>query len=114
MAQKKDSNMPLLNLGLLKGDEAGCAETLGDTELAEVGLEGPVDDSDEGLKDGLYLELGLLQGDEEEYVETLGGADSELEGRVEWFIRGTARRPTSQTRLARRRRRGLCRNTMGR
>jgi hypothetical protein len=82
MAQTRISKKALVELGLLEGHEEGCAETLGDAELADGVLEGPLDGSDEGLEAG------------------------------RWLIRGTRRRPTSRTRLARRRGRGLCRNTM--
>jgi hypothetical protein len=43
---------PLLELGLLEGDEEGCAKTLGD---ADGELEGPVDGTDEGLDEGPLL-----------------------------------------------------------
>jgi hypothetical protein len=43
MAQTSDSKKALLELGLLEGDEEGFAETLGDTELADGDLDGPVD-----------------------------------------------------------------------
>ena len=71
---------------MLEGDEEGWAETLGDAELADGELEGPVDGSDEGLEEGALLKLGLLEGDEEGWAETLGDAESpdgELEGPVD-------------------------------
>jgi hypothetical protein len=36
---------------VLEGDKDGCGETLGDAALADGLLEGPVDSSDEGLKE---------------------------------------------------------------
>jgi hypothetical protein len=50
MSQTKDSKKALRELGLLKGDEEGGAETLGD---ADGELEGPVDGSDEELEESL-------------------------------------------------------------
>jgi hypothetical protein len=44
MEQTNDSKKALLELGWLKGDQEGCAETLGD---ADGELEGPVDGTDE-------------------------------------------------------------------
>jgi hypothetical protein len=68
---------------LLEGDEEGCAEILGDTELADAELEGPVVGSDERLEEGQLLKLGLLEVAEEGFAEALGDADGELEGRVD-------------------------------
>jgi hypothetical protein len=68
---------------LLEGDEEGCAEILGDAELADAELEGQVDGSDERLEEGQLLKLGFLEGVEEGFAEVLGDADGELEGRVD-------------------------------
>jgi hypothetical protein len=68
---------------LLKGDEEGCVEILGDAELADGELEGQVDGPDKGLEEGQLLKLGLLEVIEEGFAEILGDADGELEGRVD-------------------------------
>jgi hypothetical protein len=68
---------------LLEGDEEGCAEILGDEELADADLEGQVDGSDKGLEEGQLLKLGLLEGAEEGFAEILGDSDGELEGWVD-------------------------------
>jgi hypothetical protein len=49
----------LLTLGLLEGDEEGCAETLGDPD---ADVEGPVDGSIEGPEEGALLTLGIELG----------------------------------------------------
>jgi hypothetical protein len=67
MEQTNDSKKALLELGWLKGDQEGCAETLGDPD-GELG--GPVKGTDEGLDEGPLLELGLLEGDEESRATT--------------------------------------------
>jgi hypothetical protein len=59
----------LHKLGLLEGDEEGCAETLGDADGELEGpvegsdVEGPVEGSDIGPEEGALLKLGLLEGD---------------------------------------------------
>ena len=68
---------------MLEGDEEGRAESLGDGELADGELDGPVVGSDEGLEEGPLLILGLLEGDEEGCAERLGGPDGESEGPVD-------------------------------
>jgi hypothetical protein len=52
LAQTRDSKEALLKLGLLDGNEEGCAETHGDAELAHGDLESPADGSDKGLEGG--------------------------------------------------------------
>ena len=64
----------------LEGDEEGCAESLGDPD-GEV--KGPVDDHDDGRREGALLRHGLLEGDEEGCAETLRDPDGEVEAQVE-------------------------------
>jgi hypothetical protein len=97
---------------LLEGDEEGSAEKLGD---ADGELNGPVDGSDKGLKEGALLKLGTVvaDGELEGPLLKLGEdlTDGELDGPVDGSDEGLEEGALLKSRLARRRRKGLCRNT---
>jgi hypothetical protein len=96
--------------GLLEDDDDGCAETLGDPD-GEV--EGPVDDSDEDGEEGALLTIGLPAGYDDGRGLCLRHLITQMPTSKARRLARTKdlKKAHCSNRIARRRRRGLRRDT---